>query len=93
MYHLEISPFGKYEQFMFTNANSGNRFSILPKFGATVLEIVFNGKNIIEGYQTPEDLSDNGWKKAVSSLRLPIACEMENTNGRANPTNFPSTMK
>lgn len=71
MYQLAITPFGNFEKYTFYNTNSGNRFSILPQFGATVNELVFNEKSVLDSYETPEDLSDNKWKK--SGMLFPFA--------------------
>ncbi len=64
MYHLEVSPFGAIEKLTFHNANSGNRFSILPDFGGVVSELVFNGIPVLDGYSQPEELQEPKWKKS-----------------------------
>lgn len=71
MYQLNVLPFGDFEQFTFANAVSGNAFSILPAFGATVSNLVFSQISVLDGYRTPEDLQENKWKK--SSILFPFA--------------------
>jgi aldose 1-epimerase len=64
MYQLDVAPFGNLEKLTFYNPNSGNRFSILPDFGAVVSELVFRGTPVLDGYATPDHLEDAKWKKS-----------------------------
>jgi len=52
MFQQRIEPFGIWEKRIFENQESGCRFSLVPEYGATVLELVFNGKNILDHYQS-----------------------------------------
>lgn len=95
MYQLEILPFGDFEKFTFVHPSSGNQFSILPAFGATVLDIIFEHISVLDGYRTPEDLIENKWKK--SAVLTPFANRLR--DGRYEwqgkvyqfPINEPST--
>ena len=61
MFELNTSAFGKYRRYDLRHPETGNGFSIVPERGATVLEIVFGGYNILDGYQSPEELEAGKW--------------------------------
>ena len=56
MYELKKTAFGKYTHYELSHAATGNSFSIVPERGANVLNIHFGKKNILDGYNTPEEL-------------------------------------
>jgi aldose 1-epimerase len=71
MYVLEVSPFGQHQRFDFLHAGTGNGFSIVPGSGANVLNIRFGGENIVDGYDTPEDLEACKWGKSTILFPFP----------------------
>ena len=71
MYELEKTVFGKYTRFTLRNPSNGNSFSIVPEKGANVLDIYFSGKNILDGYQTPDELEAAKWGKSVLLFPFP----------------------
>lgn len=71
MYQLEILPFGEIKKYTFANPASGNKFSILPAFGSTVLDLIFQNNSVLDGYRTFQDLQENKWKK--SGILFPFA--------------------
>ncbi len=71
MYELEKSAFGKYTRYILHNPLTNNSFSIVPERGATVLDIVFSGENILDGYNTPEELEAAKWGKSALLFPFP----------------------
>lgn len=71
MYELEKNAFGKYTRYTLANPATGNAFSIVPERGANVLDIRFSGKNILDGYNTPDELEAAKWGKSVLLFPFP----------------------
>ena len=71
MFQQRIESFGQWERRIFENLESGCRFSVVPQYGATVLELIFNGKNILDSYQTPEELQSGAWSKNAILFPFP----------------------
>jgi len=71
MFKQRIESFGNWEKRIFENLESGCRFSLIPEVGATVLELVFNEKNILDGYQSPEELKVGDWGKSAFLFPFP----------------------
>lgn len=71
MYELKKSAFGKYTRYQLHNPSTGHSFSVVPERGANVLDIHFSGKNILDGYNTPEELEAAKWGKSVLLFPFP----------------------
>jgi aldose 1-epimerase len=71
MYILDISAFGPYRRFGFSDAATGNSFSIAPEAGANVLDIRFGGFGILDGHNTPEELEAGKWGKSTVLFPFP----------------------
>ncbi len=71
MYRKKIEPFGPFKKITFFNDQNGNRFSCVPQYGACLLELVFGGVSILDGYDTPEALVENQWSKSAFLLPFP----------------------
>ncbi|MEQ1744921.1 MAG: hypothetical protein ABMA02_05825 [Saprospiraceae bacterium] len=71
MFEIAQSPFGKYRLYRLHHPESGNSFSIVPGLGATVLEIVFDGQNVLDGYLSPEELEAGKWGKSALLFPFP----------------------
>ncbi|MFN7118358.1 MAG: hypothetical protein ACK4TA_16285 [Saprospiraceae bacterium] len=63
MYQLEVSSFGNIEKLTFYNADSGNRFAVLPEFGGVVSELIFENVPVLDGYAHSDELAEPKWKK------------------------------
>lgn len=63
MYQHHVTSFGEFQKHTFENTLTKNSFSLVPEFGACVLDIVFQGNSVIDGYQTPTELRLNKWGK------------------------------
>ena len=71
MYELDKSPFGKHIRYRLYHPATGNGFSVVPESGANVLHLDFQGKNILDGYNTPEQLEAAKWGKSVLLFPFP----------------------
>ncbi len=71
MYELKKTSFGKHTRFILHNPLNGNAFSVVPERGANVLDIHFSGKNILDGYTTPEELQAAKWGKSALLFPFP----------------------
>lgn len=71
MYELTKTPFGRHTRFTLHNPLTNTGFSIVPGAGANVLEIQFSGQQILDGYQTPEELEAGKWGKSTVLFPFP----------------------
>ena len=70
MYKHTISPFGSFDKHTIQNEN-GDSLSIVPGFGANLIDLQFDNISVIEGYQTPEALVENNWGKSIILFPYP----------------------
>lgn len=71
MFELTPSAFGKYRRYTLHHPETGDGFSIVPERGANVLEIHFGGFNVLDGYQTPDELEAGKWGKSALLFPFP----------------------
>lgn len=71
MYKYKKEPFGNWESVTLFNENTGNGFSFVPDLGATMLELNFKNRNVIDGYNTPEELAEGAWGKSAVLFPFP----------------------
>lgn len=71
MYRHLIEPFGKYEKHSLISPDGGNQLDFVPAHGACVLDLVFEGMSVLDGYQTPQELDSNRWSKNVVLFPFP----------------------
>lgn len=71
MYQHQITPFGKWEKHILTSPDGKNRLELVPGHGACVLDLVFDGISILDGYKSPEELETNRWSKNVVLFPFP----------------------
>lgn len=71
MFELTVSPFGKYRRYTLHHPETGDGFSIVPERGANVLEILFGGFNVLDGYASPEELEAGKWGKSALLFPFP----------------------
>lgn len=70
MYQYSTSSFGAFTKHTVSNGQ-GDSFSIVPDYGANLVDLQFGGKPVIEGYQTPEALTLNNWGKSIILFPFP----------------------
>lgn len=56
---------------MLSSPDGKNRIEIVPEHGACVLDLVFDGISILDGYRTPQELDSNRWSKNVVLFPFP----------------------
>lgn len=71
MYQHNQLPFGAFQKHTLSHTASGASFSIVPAHSATVVSLVFKGKNILDAYDTPEALVAGDWAKNVFLFPFP----------------------
>lgn len=64
-------PFGVFTKHIFERTEPGYRFVFVPEFGAHILELKIGGRQVMDGYLTPAELSQNRWYK--NSFLFPFA--------------------
>ncbi len=71
MFELTQTPFGKNRLYTLHHPETGDGFSIVPGLGATLLELQCRGNNILDGYQSPEELEAGKWGKSAVLFPFP----------------------
>lgn len=71
MYELSTAPFGPYRRYDIQDPATGHGFSLAPAKGATLLDLRFAGKSVLDGYQTPDELSAGKWGKSAVLFPFP----------------------
>jgi aldose 1-epimerase len=70
MYKHSVEPFGDFEKHTLENDN-GDALSIVPEFGANLLDLRFGRQSILDGYHTSEELIENKWSKNIILFPFP----------------------
>jgi aldose 1-epimerase len=70
MFSHKIEPFGAFQKFTFSN-DTGDAFVVVPQFGACLLDLQFNHRSVLDGYNSPEEMIDNKWSKNIILLPYP----------------------
>jgi aldose 1-epimerase len=70
MYAQKEHQFGDFTVITIENLATRNGFSVVPKAGGTLLDLWFGGRSVLDGYATPEELSEGKWGK--SSILFPF---------------------
>ena len=70
MFEYSLSSFGKYKKHTFADEN-GNAFSLIPEFGASLINLTFLGTSVLDSYDTPEALTENKWSKGIFLFPYP----------------------
>lgn len=71
MYELATTPFGPYRRYDVHDSATGHGFSLAPGKGATLLELRFAGRGVLDGYQTPDELAAGKWGKSAVLFPFP----------------------
>lgn len=71
MYRHQTSPFGRFEKHTLSKPGNNNCFSLVPAFGACLLDVQFGGISVLDGYQTPQELDINRWAKNTVLFPFP----------------------
>lgn len=71
LFQLDESAFGAYRVYKFHHPETMHGFDIVPAVAANVTQIRFSGTNILDGYETPEELHDGKWGKSAILFPFP----------------------
>lgn len=71
MYTYEQSKFGEWEKITLRNASTGNSFALVPAMGACLLDLCFQGQNVLDSFQTPAALQLGDWAKSAVLFPFP----------------------
>ena len=71
MFVVQESGFGPYRHYRLHETNLGHGFDIVPEMGANVTAIRFAETNVLDGYETPEELSAGKWGKSAILFPFP----------------------
>ncbi|AEE52548.1 aldose 1-epimerase [Haliscomenobacter hydrossis] len=63
MYKHTTEAFGAFTKHILFNEKTGNKLAILPEYGGIVLELQLKGVNVVDAYQTPQEVINNSWSK------------------------------
>ena len=64
MFVYEITAFGKFTKHNISNPSTGDSFSLVPERSAVLLSLVLNGVEILDGYQTAQEVINDNWSKS-----------------------------
>ena len=70
MFKLQVSAIGKFKKYEFQHEASETHFSIIPEFGALILQVTFRGRDLLNACQSAEEIFENNAYK--NSLLLPF---------------------
>ncbi|HHS95295.1 MAG TPA: aldose 1-epimerase, partial [Phaeodactylibacter sp.] len=76
MYSLQESPFGNFAQLCIKSDDGKNSLSVLPAFGACLLDLQLGGHRVLDGYDTVNEMISYRWMK--SGLLFPFANRLKN---------------
>ncbi len=75
MFSVQKGKFGKFNQVKLVNDDTGEHFTLIPGYGATLNELVLNknGRNysIVDGVENPSELIRNEWFKSAKLTPYP----------------------
>ncbi|MBK8555305.1 MAG: hypothetical protein IPL65_05805 [Lewinellaceae bacterium] len=71
MFELSQTSFGRFRRYTVHNPASGMGFSVVPEAGANLLELLFEGQNVLDGHKNPEELEAGKWGKSAVLFPFP----------------------
>lgn len=71
LFELETSDFGEFRRYRFHHPELEHGFDIVPGAAANVTEIRFAKTNVLDGYQTPDELRAGKWGKGAILFPFP----------------------
>ncbi len=76
MYRIVAGQFGNFEKITLESSDGQNSLSVVPAFGATLINLQLNGHSILDTYQTAEEMLAYKWMK--SGVLLPFPNRLKN---------------
>lgn len=71
MYSIDQYSFGPYTIYRVEHPVTKNGFSVVPEIGGTLIDLWFNGQSVLDGYATPEELTEAKWGKSAILFPFP----------------------
>jgi aldose 1-epimerase len=71
MFQHTIEPFGSFEKHRITDETGAYAMEITPDRGACLLSLRLGGEEILDGYQTPQEVDFNRWAKNMPLFPFP----------------------
>jgi len=71
MFELQRTPFGTYEQYTIASADGQAKLSLVPGFGSCVTGLALGGRELLDAYQTAEEMNINRWANNVFLFPFP----------------------
>jgi aldose 1-epimerase len=71
MFQLTTEPFGTHTRYRFAHPVTGDGFSVVPSVGATLLDLQFKGREVLDGYESAEALEIGKWGKSAILFPFP----------------------
>lgn len=71
MYTYKKEPFGPFERHIISNEQADTRMVIVPGKGAGLMELQFGDDQLIDGYETDDELSENSGAKSMPLFPFP----------------------
>lgn len=75
MFGFEKTELGEYAVYRFKYPDGSPAFSVAPERGAVLLDLFFDRRNVLDGYQTADELREGKWGK--SALLFPFPNRLE----------------
>ena len=71
MFKHKIEDFGPFEKHLITDEANGHALAITPDRGACLLSLRFGGREVLDGYQTYQEVDFNRWGKNMPLFPFP----------------------
>jgi aldose 1-epimerase len=71
MFEYKKARIGQYHKYTFHDAKTKTGFVLIPDRGALVLEITFQGNQVLDTYTTAEEIEDLKWSKGALLFPFP----------------------
>jgi aldose 1-epimerase len=71
MFQLFATPFGKFKRYEFVHTNGKFAFSLVPEYGATPLQVMLNGLNLLDSHATTAQLELHDWGRNIFLFPFP----------------------
>ncbi len=71
MFEIQRAPFGAYEMIRLQSADGQSALQVVPGFGSCVAGLRLGGRDILDAYQTADEMNINRWAKNVFLFPFP----------------------
>lgn len=71
IFQVEASDFGSFRRYRFHHPETDHGFDIVPEAAANITALRFAGTNVLDGYETPDELRAGKWGKSAILFPFP----------------------